>query len=102
MAAGSIRDEVIEFFNYSNPSSRTMALGSTKPLIETSTMNLPGGKEQLARKGDNFNAICEPIVYKMWEPRRLTTQRASTACYKDSFITTHASHNQNILKEEMN
>jgi hypothetical protein len=29
--------------------------------------------------------ICEPIVKKMWEPPRLTTQRASTACYKNSF-----------------
>jgi hypothetical protein len=27
----------------SNPSSRTMALGSTQPLREMSTRNLPGG-----------------------------------------------------------
>jgi hypothetical protein len=26
-------------------------------------------------------AICELIVYKMWELRRLTTQWASKACY---------------------
>jgi hypothetical protein len=32
-----------------------------------------GVKGQPARKADNFTAICEPIVYKMWEPRRLTT-----------------------------
>jgi hypothetical protein len=37
------------------------------------------------RKADNLTAICEPIVYKMWEPRRLTTLWASTACYRDSF-----------------
>jgi hypothetical protein len=30
-------------------------------------------------------AMCEPIVYKMWEPRRLTALWASTACYRDSF-----------------
>jgi hypothetical protein len=42
---GSIQDEVIVFFlNFPNPSSRTMALGSTQPLIETSTKNFPGGK----------------------------------------------------------
>jgi hypothetical protein len=41
---GSIPDGVIEFFNWPNPSSRTMALGSTQPLIERSTRNLPGGK----------------------------------------------------------
>jgi hypothetical protein len=30
-------------FNWSNPSSRTMALGSSQPLTEISTRNLPGG-----------------------------------------------------------
>jgi hypothetical protein len=33
---GSIPDEVIEFFNWPNPSSHTMALGSTQPLTEIS------------------------------------------------------------------
>jgi hypothetical protein len=37
--AGSIPDEVITFFNLSNPSSRTMALGLTQPLTEMSTRN---------------------------------------------------------------
>jgi hypothetical protein len=41
-----------------------------------------------ARKTDNLTAICEPIVYKMWEPRRLTTLWASTACYRDGFTFT--------------
>jgi hypothetical protein len=64
-----------------------MALESTQPLTEISTKNLPGGKGgRPARKADNLTAICEPINYKMWEPRRLTTLWASTACYKDSFI----------------
>jgi hypothetical protein len=36
-------------------------------------------------KADNLTAICEPIVYQMWEPRRLTTLWASTACYRDNF-----------------
>jgi hypothetical protein len=30
-------------------------------------------------------AMCEPIAYKVWEPRRLTTLWASTACYMDTF-----------------
>jgi hypothetical protein len=30
-------------FRFSNPSSRTMALGSTQPLTEMSTMNLHWG-----------------------------------------------------------
>jgi hypothetical protein len=59
---GSIPDEVIGFINRPNPSSRTMALGSTQPLTEMSTTNLPGSKGRPARKADNLTAICEPIV----------------------------------------
>jgi hypothetical protein len=40
--ASSITYEVSGFFNLPNPSSRTMALGSTQPLAEMSTRNLPG------------------------------------------------------------
>jgi hypothetical protein len=36
------------------------------------------------RKADNLTAISEPIVYKMWEPRRLKILWASTVCYRDS------------------
>jgi hypothetical protein len=62
-----------------------MALVSTQPLTEMSTRNLPGCKERPVHKADNLTAIIEPIVYKMWEPRRLTSLWSSTACYKDSF-----------------
>jgi hypothetical protein len=51
------------FFNWPNPSSRTMALESTQPLTEMSTRNLPGGKGRPARRADKFTTICEPIVY---------------------------------------
>jgi hypothetical protein len=57
-----------------------MTLGSTQPLIEMSTRNLPGGKKRLARKADNLVANCEPECLKMWEPQPLATLRASTAC----------------------
>jgi hypothetical protein len=53
-----IPDEV-DFFNLPNPFRRTMALGSTQPLTEISTRNLPGGKK---RRADNLAAICEPNV----------------------------------------
>jgi hypothetical protein len=59
---GSIPDEVIGFFNWPNPSSRTMVLGSTQPLTEMSTKNLPGGKGQPERKADNLTTVCEPII----------------------------------------
>jgi hypothetical protein len=41
-----------------------MALGSTHPLTEMSTRNLPGGKEGPARGADNLTAICEANVRK--------------------------------------
>jgi hypothetical protein len=62
-----------------------MALGSTQPLTEMSTRNLPVGKGRQAREAENLTAIRKQIVWKMWEPRRLTTLWASTACYRDSF-----------------
>jgi hypothetical protein len=33
----------VDVFNLPNPSSRTVALGSTQPLTEMSTRNLPEG-----------------------------------------------------------
>jgi hypothetical protein len=51
---GSVPDKVIGFFNWPNPSSRSMALGLTQPLTEMSTRSLPGGKVQPAHKADNL------------------------------------------------
>jgi hypothetical protein len=61
-AAGSIPGGVLDFFNLSNSSSRTMALGSIQLLTEMSTRKLAGIKGRSARKADNLTAICEPIV----------------------------------------
>jgi hypothetical protein len=63
-----------------------MALDSTQHLTEMSTKNLPGGRRRPTRKADNLTSICEPIIKKMWEPRRLTAQWTSTACYRNIFI----------------
>jgi hypothetical protein len=60
--ADSIQDEVIGFFKWPNPSSRAKATGSTEPLTEMSTRNLPADKGRLARKADNLTTIYEPIV----------------------------------------
>jgi hypothetical protein len=38
-----------------------MVLGSTQPLTEMSTRNLPGGKKRPARRADNLAAIYEPM-----------------------------------------
>jgi hypothetical protein len=66
-----------------------MAVGSTQPITEMSARNLPGCKGRPAHNAD-LTAICEPIVYKMWEPRRLTILWASTAYYRDSFTFSEA------------
>jgi hypothetical protein len=42
--AGSIPDDVIEIFQWHNPSGRTMALGSTQTLKEMSTRCISWGK----------------------------------------------------------
>jgi hypothetical protein len=62
MISGSILDYDIGFFNRSNPSSLTMALGSTQPLKQMRTGDLPGGKQRQARKAANLTAICKPII----------------------------------------
>jgi hypothetical protein len=65
LQAGRSRVQVLMrwiFLNSPNPSGRTMALGSTQPLTEMSTTNLPGGKWWPARKAENLTAICDPIV----------------------------------------
>jgi hypothetical protein len=56
-----VPDEV-DFFNLPDPSSRTMSLGSTQPLIEMSTRNFPGSKKRPARTADNLAGIYEPNV----------------------------------------
>jgi hypothetical protein len=60
--AASIPNKVIKFLNWPNPSSRTMALGSTQPLTEISPGNFPVGKGRPAREADNLTAMCEPTV----------------------------------------
>jgi hypothetical protein len=47
-------------------------------------LGIKGGRP--ARKADNLTAICEPIVRKMWEPRRLINLWASASHYRDSFL----------------
>jgi hypothetical protein len=41
-----------------------MALGSTQPLTEMSTRNLPGGRKRPARRADNLTAIFEATAYR--------------------------------------
>jgi hypothetical protein len=57
-----VRDPMRWIFSiWPNPSSRPMTLGSTQPLTEMRTRNLPGGIGRPSRKADNFTAICELV-----------------------------------------
>jgi hypothetical protein len=47
----------VDFFKLPKPSSCTVALGSTQPLTEMSTMNLPGGKGRPAHRADNLTTM---------------------------------------------
>jgi hypothetical protein len=65
LQAGRSRDLIPTrwiFFNWPNPSSLTMALGSTQTLTEMSTGIFLGVKGRPARKADNLTAIYESIV----------------------------------------
>jgi hypothetical protein len=44
-----------------------------------------GSGARPVRMADNLNAICELIVYTMWDPQHITTLLAFTACYGYSF-----------------
>jgi hypothetical protein len=58
-----------------------------------------GVKSSPARRGD-LTAIFEPIVCKMWEPRRHATLWVSTASYMDNFIFFffyHEKHSHSLI-----
>jgi hypothetical protein len=61
----------LDFFNFLNRSSRSMALGLIQPVREMSTSNIPGVKGRPVRKANLF-AICEPIFCKIRDSRHLT------------------------------
>jgi hypothetical protein len=54
-----VRIPEVNFFSLPNPSSRTIALGSTQPLTKMSTRNLPGGMKPPVHRADNLAAIDE-------------------------------------------
>jgi hypothetical protein len=62
-----------------------MDLGSTPPLTDMSTRNVPGAKGRPACKADILTTIFEPIFLKISEPRSLTTLWVSTASNRASF-----------------
>jgi hypothetical protein len=84
-----VPDEV-DLFNLPNPSSRSMALGSTRPLTEMSTRNLSGGKS-----GRRLELTSLPqSVSRMSENVGSSTSRNSIGLhgmYRDTFTFTFTS-----------
>jgi hypothetical protein len=67
LVAGSIPDGVIGIFQWYNPASCTVALGSTQPLTEMSTRCISWGQRWPVRKADNLTTIlCR--CHETWEP----------------------------------
>jgi hypothetical protein len=64
--AGSNTDKVTAFFISTLPNSSTTAMGSIQSLTGEN-------KVGPARKSDNFTAIFVLIVWKIYDPQRLTT-----------------------------
>jgi len=74
--AGSIPDGVIGIFHWLNPSSCTMALGSTQPETEMSTRNIScrWGKGSLCVRLTTLPPSCADCL-QIWEPQPPGTLR---------------------------
>jgi hypothetical protein len=83
-AVGSIPDEVIEFFNWPNPSSRTMVLRSAQTLtkwVPGIFLGCKGGRRiRLTTLSPSVSWLLEDVG-----TLRSTAPWASMVCYRDSF-----------------
>ena len=75
--AGSIPDGVIGIFHWHNPSGRTMALRTTRPLTETSTRNISWGIKRPVRRADNLTTFMCRLSWNLgastsWNPQCLS------------------------------
>jgi hypothetical protein len=64
-----------------------MALGSTQPLTEMRTRNLPGGKKQPAHRADNLATFYEPNVWKRGS-LNISNPKGLHGLYRDNFTFT--------------
>jgi hypothetical protein len=82
--AGSIPNGVIGIFHWHNPSSRTMALGSTHPLTEMSTRN--GGKGERCVGLTTLPPSCADCL-EIWEPQPPGAVRACPRLHSNYFTS---------------
>jgi hypothetical protein len=64
--AGSIPCGFTENFHWYNPSSRTMALGSTRPQTEMSTRNISWGWRRLVHGADDSTTLMCRMSWNLW------------------------------------
>jgi len=88
MVPGSIPGGVTGFFSDIFPSDRTMALGSTQPLVKMSTRNIPGGKGgRCVRLTTSPPSRVE--YHEILEPKPPGTLWATPGLWRDSFTFTY-------------
>jgi hypothetical protein len=65
----------IFLFNLPNPSTRTLTLRLTQNLTKKKEYQktILVARARPAHKVDNLTAVCEPIIWAMWELQHLTT-----------------------------
>jgi hypothetical protein len=84
---GSIPGGVTGFFSDISPSDRSMALGSTQPLVKMSTRSILGGK------GGRCVRLTSPPsrakCHEIWEPKLPETLWATPGLLRDSFTCLH-------------
>ena len=80
----SIPGGVTGFFIDIFPSDRTMALGSTQPLVKMSTRNSPGGKGGRCVRLTTSPTSCAEC-HEIWEPKPPGTLWATPGLLRDCF-----------------
>ena len=81
---GSIPGGVTGFFSDMSPSDRSMALGSTQPLVKMSTTNIPGGKGGRCVRLTT-SPTSRALRHEICEPKPPGTFWATTGLLRDSF-----------------
>jgi hypothetical protein len=85
MVPGSIPGGVTGFFSDVSPSDRTMALGSTQPLVKVSIRNIPGGKGgRCVRLTTSPPSRAE--CHEIWEPKPTGNLWVTPVLLRDPFI----------------
>ena len=87
MVPGSIPGGVTGFFSDISPYDRTMALGSTQPLVKMSTRNIPGGKGSRYVKLITSPPPCAKC-HEIREPKPPGTLWATPSLLRDCFTFT--------------